>query len=61
MTALLSAEALSPKEREKQALERMARFVEQKVLAATDERTRFIRLMVLAMTEVAIGQIKNEN
>ena len=41
-------------ESEKQALQHFTRFVEKKALAAADERTRFIRLMVLALTEVAM-------
>jgi len=41
-------------ESEKQALQHFARFVEKKALAAADERTRFLRLMVLALTEAAI-------
>lgn len=45
----------SDREQETQALETFRHFVEQKILAAPDERKRALRLFVLAMTEAALA------
>lgn len=45
---------------EKLAMGRFRKHVEQKVLAAPDERTRAIRLFVLAAAEVALKNIEAE-
>lgn len=37
-------------------LERFRQFVEKKVIAAPDERTRAIRLFILAATEAALSE-----
>ena len=41
---------------DRQAMERFRKFVEQKIIAAPDERTRSIRLFILAAAEAALSE-----
>jgi len=50
---------IAPVSEEKQ-MERFIAHVEKKVLAAPDDRTRGIRLMVLALAEAARSQMAKE-
>lgn len=43
------------------ALRQYAQYVEREVLAARDERTRFIRLVILAVTEAALAEVAPES